>query len=120
MRRLIAFIVICAGLLGAGSVAFACATAAATGDCCPAGAPSGCIQMYEQLDAAVTACSVTSTAPSSVLSADRGHDSPDSIIAGDLDWLAEHVQSSGLDAAFIRSAPTDRSLTYLHTGRLRL
>jgi hypothetical protein len=121
MRRLIAFIVICAGLLGAGSAAFACATAAATGDCCPPGAPSGCIEMYKQLNAAPTASCVTSSAASQILSAERGRGSADPVIvAGTPGPLPQLVRSSVLDGSVIRSAPTDRSLTYLHTGRLRL
>jgi hypothetical protein len=120
MRRLIALIVICAGLLGAGSAALACATAAATGDCCPPGAPSGCIEMYQQLDAAPMAC-VTSSAASQILSAERGHGSADpAIVAGTLGSLPQLARSSRPHAPIIRSAPTDRSLTYLHTGRLRL
>jgi hypothetical protein len=121
MRRLIALIVICAGLLGAGSAALACASAAATGDCCPPGAPSGCIEMYQQLDAAPIASCVTSSAASQILSADRGHGSADpAIIAGTPGSPPDLARSSRLDPPIIRSAPTDRSLTYLHTGRLRL
>jgi hypothetical protein len=121
MRRLLALIVICAGLLGAGSAAFACATAAATGDCCPPGAPSGCIEMYQQLDAAPSASCVTSSAASPVLSAERGHGSADPVIvARTPGLLPELVRSSRLDASIILSAPPDRSRTYLHTGRLRL
>jgi hypothetical protein len=119
MRRLIALIVIFAGLLAAGSAALACASAAATGDCCPAGAPSGCIEMYQQLDAAPTASCVTSLAPSPVVSADRGSTDP-VIVAGTLGLPAELARSSGLNGTIVDSAPTDRSLTYLHTGRLRL
>ena len=121
MRRLIALIVICAGLLGAGSAAFACATAAATGDCCPPGAPSGCIEMYQQLDAAPAASCVTSSATSPVLALERGHGSADpGIVARTPGPIPQLVRSSGLDASIIFSAPPDRSLTYLHTGRLRL
>jgi hypothetical protein len=121
MRRLIAFIVIVAGLLGAGSAAVACASAAATGDCCPRGAPSGCIEMYKHLDAAPTASCVTSSAASQILSVERGRGSADPVmVAGTPGSLPQLVRSSRLDGSIIRSAPTDRSLTYLHTGRLRL
>jgi len=121
MRRLIALIVIFAGLLAAGSATLACASAAATGDCCPAGAPSGCIDLYQQLDAAPTASCVTSIAPSPVVSAERGRGSTDPVIAaGTLTLPPELARSSASIPTIVDSAPTDRSLTYLHTGRLRL
>jgi hypothetical protein len=121
MRRLIALIVIFAGLLAAGSAALACASAAATGDCCPAGAPSGCIEMYQQLDAAPTVFCVTSVTPSPVMSAERGRGPMDPVIvAATLGLPADLAHSSGFNGTIVDSAPTDRSLTYLHTGRLRL
>ena len=121
MRRLIALIVIFAGLMAAGSAALACASAAATGDCCPTGAPSGCIEMYQQLDAAPAASCVTSIAPAPVVSANRDRGSADPFIVADTPSLpAQVARSSGLDGTIVDSAPTDRSLTYLHTGRLRL
>ena len=121
MRRLIALIVIFAGLLAAGSAALACASAAATGDCCPAGAPSGCIEMYQQLDAAPAVSCATSIAASQVVSAERDRGPTDPVIlASTLGSPAKRAQSSGLHGTIVDPAPTDRSLTYLQTGRLRL
>jgi hypothetical protein len=130
MRRLLALILLWAGLLGAGSPAIACASAAAAGDCCPAGAPSGCRQVYEQLDVAATAYCLTRSAPSAVASAERSRGpqllendcgSPDPVvIAGAFVPFADDAPSSTSGATIVHSAATDRSLTYLHTGRLRL
>jgi hypothetical protein len=130
MRRLLALILLWAGLLGAGSPALACASAAAAGDCCPAGAPSGCRQVYEQLDLAATAYSLTRSTPSAVVSAERSRGpqllendcgSPDPVvIAGAVVAFAHNAPPSIFDAPIVHSAATDRSLTYLHTGRLRL
>lgn len=130
MRRMIALIVLWAGLLGAGSPALACATAGAAGDCCPPGAPSGCSQGFEQLDVAATACCVTGSASSPIASAESSRGSQhwerdcgaaDPVVIADaFDSLQPSGQSSGFDTAIIDSALPDRSLTYLHTGRLRL
>jgi len=121
MRRFIALIVILAGLLAAGSAALACASAAATGDCCPPGAPSGCIEMYQQLGAAPTVSCITSPAASAAVSAERGGGSPDPVIVAGLPGTPAGLAfSSGFPGTIVDSAPTDRSLTYLHTGRLRL
>jgi len=130
MRRLVALILLSAALLGIGSPAIACASAAAAGDCCPAGAPSGCRQVYEQLDLAATAYCLTRSAPSAVVSAERsggaqflendGGSADPAIIVGAFVSSADHVLSSIFDAAIVHSAARDRSLTYLHTGRLRL
>jgi hypothetical protein len=77
--------------------------------------------MYQQLDAAPSASCVTSSAASPVLSAERSRGSADPVIVALMPGaLAQLVRSSRLDARSVRSAPTDRSLTYLHTGRLRL
>jgi hypothetical protein len=120
MRRFIAFLVLWAGLLGVGSPAFACAAAAAAGDCCPPGAPSGCTQTYEQLAAA----------SSQIVSAERGRDlqavqddcrSPDPITIVSTPFPLPDLRSPPRpDASIVSSARTDASLTYLRTGRLRL
>jgi hypothetical protein len=129
MRRLIAMIVLLAGLFGAGSSAIAC-TAGAAGDCCPAGAPSGCSQGYEQLELAATACCLTGSASSPIVSAEsnrglqalpRDCGSPDPVASSSIfALLADAAPCSQIDATIVRSSATDRSLTYLHTGRLRL
>ena len=119
MRRLIALVVIFAGLLASGSAALACASAAATGDCCPAGAPSGCIEMYQQLEAAPAVSCATSIAPSPVGSAERGRGPTDPVIVASTPRLpAEFAHSPVVHGTIVDSAPTDRSLTYLQTGRL--
>jgi hypothetical protein len=130
MRRLIALLVLWTALLGAGSPAFACVTAAAAGDCCPPGAPSGCSQTYEQLDVVATICCITAPAPSQMVSVESGRErhvlqldrgSPDPIVVvSKSDTLSEFQQRSHFTTPLVSSASTDASLTYLHTGRLRL
>lgn len=130
MRRFIAFLVLWAGLLGAGSPAFACARAAAAGDCCPPGAFSGCTQVYEQLAIETTVCCITAAAPSQMVSAERGLElhavqddsrsaDPIAIVRTSIS-LADPRSSPRLNASDVSSARTDASLTYLLTGRLRL
>ena len=127
MRRMLALIVLYAALLG-GSPVFACASAA--GDCCPPGDPAGCGQT-EQRDLAATACCLTGSTQSPAVSAERireqqplQHDcgpvDPVAIVTALVSLPHEAGQSSGFDAAINRAAAPDRSLTYLHTGRLRL
>jgi hypothetical protein len=129
MRRLIALIVLCAGLLGVGSPVIACATAAA-GDCCPAGAGSGCSPGFQQLDPAATACCLAGNASSPAMSAeftrgvqalarDGGSDDPVALVSTCLS-LPQRTASSAFAAAIVQPKATDRSLTYLRTGRLRL
>ena len=130
MRRFIALLIFCAGFLGAGSPALACATAAAAGDCCPPGAPSGCTQAYEQLDIEASICCFTAAAPSQLVAADRGHElqvvqlerrSADPIDAGAFAPVFAALRyPTHLDVPAVSASPTDASLTYLRTGRLRL
>jgi hypothetical protein len=130
MRRFIAVLVLWAGLIGAASPAFACATAAAAGDCCPPGAPSGCTQVYEQLDIEATVCCITAAAPSQIVSAERGRElqavqddcrSVDPIATVSAVCPFTDPRSSPCFGALnVSSARTDASLTYLVTGRLRL
>lgn len=121
MRRLIALLVLCAGLLVSGSAALACASAAATGDCCPPGAPPGCVGMYEQLDAALSAACVTSKGIASTPAADCNHGSSDPLAAaGTQPPLTALMRHTTFEQAVIRSPLIDRSSTYLQTGRLRL
>jgi hypothetical protein len=129
MRRLIALLVLWTALLGVGSPAFACATAAA-GDCCPPGALTGCSQTYEQSDVVATICCITAPAPSQVVSVEAGRErqvlqldrgSPDPIvIVSKSATLSEFQQRTHFTAPLVSSASTDASLTYLRTGRLRL
>ena len=130
MRRFIAFLVLWAGLLGAGSPAFACAAAASAGDCCPPGAPSGCTQAYEQLDIEATVCCITAAAPSQMVSAEPGRElqavqddcrSADPIAIVSTSFPLPNLRSPPrLNASNVYSAHTDATLTYLRTGRLRL
>lgn len=130
MRRFLALLVLWAGLLGAGSPAFACATAAAAGDCCPPGAPTGCTQIYEQLDIEAIICCVTVAAPSQAVTAEPGrqaqaaqreHGSADPIaLSAPSRSLQDLRSTTRLAASHVSAAHTDASLTYLHTGRLRL
>jgi hypothetical protein len=129
MRRIAALIVLWAGLLG-GSPVLACGTGAA-GDCCPPDAPAGCGQTNEPIELAATTCCLTSSAPSPAVSAERGREQqflkddcgsadPVGIATALVSLPHEERQSSGFDPAINRAAAPDRSLTYLHTGRLRL
>lgn len=130
MRRFIALLIVCAGFLGAGSPAFACASAAAAGDCCPSGTSSGCTQVYEQLDIDASICCFTAAAPSQLVVADQGRElqrvqlerrSADPVHAGALaPVLVDSRYSTLLDDPAVSASRTDASLTYLLTGRLRL
>jgi hypothetical protein len=130
MRLFIAFLVLWAGLLGAGSPAFACASAAAAGDCCPPGAPTGCTQAYGQLGIEATVCCITAAAPSQMVSAERGRElhaiqddcrsaDPIAIVSTSFSLL-DRRSPPLFNACHDFSARTDASLTYLRTGRLRL
>jgi hypothetical protein len=130
MRRFIALLVLWAGFLGAGSPAFACATAAAAGDCCPPGAPTGCTQAYDQHDIDAAICCITAAAPSQMVYAERGRElqlvqddcrSADPIAIVSTSFLPPDPRSTPrFDVANVSPACTDASLTYLLTGRLRL
>ena len=131
LRRFVALLVVWTGLIGAGLPAAACAAAAAAGDCCPPGAPSGCTQAYEQLDAAATVCCITAAAPSAIASIERGRDlqavqadhgsaDPIAIVALSSAPFADLRPSRVFHLLTDTSTRTDSSLTYLHTGRLRL
>jgi hypothetical protein len=129
MRRLFALFVLWVGLIAAGAPAFACATAAAAGNCCPDDASSGCAQLYEQLGAQATVCCATASAPSVVVSAepsrelhiaqcDDGLGKPIAAAASLSSIL--YLRDSQLALPVPAPARTDASLTYLHTARLRL
>lgn len=130
MRRSIAMLVLWIGLLGAGSPAFACATAAAGGDCCPPGTASGCSQTYEQLDVEATVCCITAAAPSQIVAVERsreadlvqrdGGSAEPIVAAAALRSFADLRQRLCFEAPASRLVHTDASLTYLRTGRLRL
>lgn len=129
MQRLFAILVLCVGLIGAGSPALACATAAAAGDCCPPGAPTDCTQIYEQLDTEAAVCCTTATAPSAMVVAEPSrelqvaqfdHGSADPIAAVTSLFLSLDRRDSQLATPVSTAARTDASLTYLHTARLRL
>ena len=130
MRRLFALFVLWVGLIAAGAPAFACATAAAAGNCCPADAPSGCTQTYELLGAEAIVCCITVSAPSAVVSAepsrelqiaqhDHGASDPVAPVAP-LPLLLDPSGSHLVPPAPLLQRTTDASLTYLHTARLRL
>jgi hypothetical protein len=127
MRRLIALLVVWAGLLGMAAPAIACARAALEGDCCPPGAAS-CGQQapQERLETGVSACCVDAAAPSRVAiesfrktNTDH-HDRPAALLV-----TVEEVVSSASSNPRLRlpepaAATDDAALTYLLTGRLRL
>lgn len=127
MRRFLAFLMVFAGLVGAGAPAFACAIGAA-GDCCPANAPSGCTPEYEQLGVEPSVCCVTAAAPAQLVAAEPGREvqgrnpgSPDPTVLPVSSASPLDLRVAGRVAAPLFSARcTDASLTYLHTGRLRL
>jgi len=123
MRRFLALLMVFAGLLGAGVSTFACAAA---GDCCPANAP-GCTPEYEQFGVEPSVCCVSPAAPAQMVAAEPGREvqgrnpgSPDpnvlpASIAPSLNPTFDRVAAPQFSAR-----RTDASLTYLHTGRLRL
>ena len=128
MRRFLALLMVWAGLIGAVGPAFACASAAAAGDCCPANAPSGCTPVYEQVGVELSVCCVSAAAPAQIVAAEPGRElqqgdrgSPDPVVL-----ITSSASSHDLRRAVRLAAPllsaqfTDASLTYLHTGRLRL
>jgi hypothetical protein len=129
MRRLFVLFVLWVGLIAAGAPAFACATAAAAGNCCPADGSTDCTETYEQLGAAAIACCITASAPSAAVSAEPSreaqnaqsdHGSADPVAP--LASLPLLFGSRGSHLVLPAAAPahTDASLTYLHTARLRL
>jgi hypothetical protein len=131
MRRIVALIVLWAGLLGAATPVFACTSSGANGDCCPPGAPAGCGQTPEQFDLAATTCCLTGSAPSPMVSTELGreqqivqHDGgsadPIAIVSALISRPRDATLSSGFAATTPRPIAADLSLTYLHTGRLRL
>lgn len=130
MRRFLTLLIVWAALAGAGLPAFACATAAAAGDCCPPDAPSGCIQAYQQLDIEAAVCCITAAAPSQLVvaepnrepkAAQRDHGSTDPVALVTPSSSYPSLRSTiRLAISHVPSARTDASLTYLYTGRLRL
>jgi hypothetical protein len=128
MRRFLTLLLLWVGLIGATAPAFACANADA-GECCPANAPSGCTQVYEQFGIEASVCCVSPAAPAQIVAAEAGrelqvqgdHGSPDPValtvsFASSLDrHRAGQLAVPALSAKY-----TDASLTWLHTGRLRL
>jgi hypothetical protein len=129
MRRIVALIVLCAGLLAAGAPSFACATAAAAGDCCPADA-AGCTQVFEQLSVEASICCVTAAVPAQIVAAESGrelhvvqldHGSVDPGVPPASSALPPVLARAARQAVPLLPATwVDASLTYLHTGRLRL
>lgn len=132
MRRFIAALVACAGLLGVAAPALACAAAALAGDCCPPGETTGCgepapIERIETPTVAI--CCISASVSSPILSvesvrkmqAEQDVSSPEPLFV-----VASLVSSLALDVRCARGPPTsppplaNASLTYLHTGRLRL
>ena len=128
MRRFLTVLMVWVGLLGAGVPAFACASAAAAGDCCPPNAPSGCTQLYEQLSVELSVSCVSATARAQAVVAKDGRELPggdrgsaDAVVptASPVASLAP-LGADRLAIALFCARFTDSSLTYLHTGRLRL
>jgi hypothetical protein len=130
MRRFLALFMLLAGLIGAGASAFACAAAGAAGDCCPANSPSGCTPEYEQFAVESSVCCITATAPAQIVAAEPGRElqlaqgergSADPIVPTTSPVSSLDPRRAGRLAVPLLSARyTDASLTYLHTGRLRL
>jgi len=128
MRRFLASLLVFAGLVGAGVPAFACASAAAAGDCCPANAPSGCTPEYQQFGIEQSTCCATAAAPAQIVAAEPGREvqgrnpgSPDPTVLPVSPASSPGLRRAGTAVEPLFSARfTDASLTYLHTGRLRL
>src|SRR5262245_48877695 len=112
MRRFLAMLVVLVGLIGAVAPAFACASAAG-GDCCPANAPSGCAPQY-QPTAAVEPGRELQVAQLALGSVDPVVPTPSPVS------LPDPQPAYRLAVPLLSAACTDASLTYLHTGRLRL
>jgi hypothetical protein len=112
MRRFFAMLVVLVGLIGAVAPAFACASAAG-GDCCPANAPSGCAPQYQPAFAVETGRELQ------VAQRDLG--SVDPVVPTNTPAaFLDPQRASRLAVPLLSAACTDASLTYLHTGRLRL
>lgn len=112
MRRFLAMLVVLVGLIGAVAPAFACASAAG-GDCCPANAPSGCAPQYQP------AFAVEPGRELQVAQRDLGSVDP-VVSTNSLSSLLDPGRASRLEVPLLPAACPDASLTYLHTGRLRL
>ena len=121
MRRFLSVLMVLAGLIGAGP-AFACAAAAAAGDCCPPDAPSGCTTVYEQIGVEQSIWCVAVASPARVVAAEGRHQgSPDPNVLPVSPAASLDVRPAGRVVALLFSSRlADASLTYLHTGRLRL
>lgn len=127
MRRFLALLMVFAGLIGAGAPAFACAAGAA-GDCCPANAPSGCTPEYAQFGVEQSACCATAAAPVQMVAAEpsrevqaRNPGSPDpNVLPVSFVSSLDLRDTSRVAAPAFSARCPDASLTYLHTGRLRL
>jgi hypothetical protein len=112
MRRFLTMLVVLVGLTGAVAPAFACASAAG-GDCCPANAPSGCAPQYQPTFA------VEPGRELQVAQRDLGSVDPVAPTHS-LASLLDPPHGSHLEVPLFSAVCPDASLTYLHTGRLRL
>jgi hypothetical protein len=130
MHRLIALLVVWAGLLGMAGPALACANAAVPGDCCPTGAPAGCAQQapFERIEPSVVTCCVSAAAPTelaidSVRKPNADHQDRPATPSTGIDAPAASASLSTQPLRYERSVPAvaaNAALTYLLTGRLRL
>lgn len=130
LHRLTAVLLVWFGLALA-APALACSLAAAGGDCCPADAsfPCGSDVPSYRVDAAVATCCVSATASSPAIEvADtirqlhwQIDSSPDSLaFPAHVTPRPDAAVLSRLTQLSDSPARTDATLTYLHTGRLRL
>lgn len=126
MRRFLALLMVFAGLIGACAPAFACAPGAA-GNCCPPNAP-GCTPAYEQFGVEPSMCCVAAADPVQMIAAEPARDvqernpgSPGPNVLPVSSASSPELRAAGtVDAPLFSARCTDASLTYLHTGRLRL
>jgi hypothetical protein len=127
LQRLMALLVLWAGLLGVGSQALACVTSAPADDCCPPGVPSPCGDPGTSGSTPTTICCVVAPTPDSIVAsnvcqpeAKRSFGSPGPL--GPPTATAQATSACRVAIPTLSHSPlhSDARLTYLRTGRLRL
>jgi hypothetical protein len=128
-RRLAQAFVVWISLLGLAPAALACAQVMANHDCCPPGQQMPCDTEQGQVSIESAACCATANLAPAAIKAmgEQGHSSGDLLLVSlHAPWTMLHsldiedfsvYRWSGSDPP---DTPTDSSLTYLQTGRLRL
>jgi hypothetical protein len=124
MRLSTALLVLWMALIGALAPALACAASQSGGDCCPPDAPADCriawsFDRADQTAAVTGALSIESTGAQLAHADNVG--SPDSALpAAPFQFLSDRYLQSLSCGVPASEFLADATLTYLHTGRLRL